>query len=621
MVDNNVNAPKISKMEEKRERKQNKVLRTLRYLYKEAWAYRKGRVIALPFYILLTVLAPLCLLFIPSLAVTYLGGESKDAAAFCLILGGILLAYIVISVVSIYMKEILIWNNTFVRLRRFLKASGMKGLTCDYAFFDNEELKRKKGQACSSLWANDTGAESVLQNFPELIIGILGLLIYLCYSGYVSLWLLLILLLMALSDFVLSLLANRWYENHATETSQIMAENYSFREISESTAKGKDIRNYSLGKLFYEIFGKRRSAYAKALDVQVRFLFLPNLSNTVFGFVRDLVGYGVLVYGVVNGRIEIASFALMVGILNGVSTYITQICQSFDTVLTGSKDTCLFLDFLDEQSQFKGEEGLKASFEWSPKIEFDDVTFTYPGTEKPILEHLNFEIKPGEKVALVGENGAGKSSIVKLLSLFYAPTSGQIRINGTDILDFDAKSYRQNISVVNQEVNLIAVDLDQFVSCEIEPDNQRVEKALREAGLYEKVQSLPKKEKSPLTKELDKDGIDLSGGQTQLLILARALYRNGSILLLDEPTSALDPIAEGKLYEKYGELTKGKTSIFISHRLSSTRFCDRILYLENGSIKEEGTHEELMALNGEYAKIFELQAHYYRESESGEEVL
>ena len=244
----------------------------------------------------------------------------------------------------------------------------------------------------------------------------------------------------------------------------------------------------------------------------------------------------------------------------------------------------------------------------------DNVSFRYPGTEKDILHNINLTIPAGERLAIVGLNGAGKTTLVSLLCGLLDPTEGRVLLNGKDICIFDRQAYYRLFSTVFQNFSLLKISLAEEISLQMEhTDRERVQLCLEKAGLLEKVCELPKGMDTHTNRDIWEDGVQLSGGQIQRLLLARALYRDAPILLLDEPTAALDPLAENELYLKYDEMTAGKTSLFISHRLASTRFCDRVLFLKNGSIAEEGTHETLMKAGGEYAALFEVQSQYYQE--------
>jgi ABC-type multidrug transport system fused ATPase/permease subunit len=236
------------------------------------------------------------------------------------------------------------------------------------------------------------------------------------------------------------------------------------------------------------------------------------------------------------------------------------------------------------------------------------------------LRNLSFKIKKGEKIAIVGNNGAGKTTLVKLLSALYQPSGGSIKINGKNIAEYNRDEYYTLISPVFQDIYLFPVSIAQNIALCEESDinNDKLSQAIRFAGLQEKIESLPDGYNTPLIKSVVDNAIELSGGEKQKLALARALYKNGLMLILDEPTATLDPIAENEIYLKYNEFSKDKTSIFISHRLASTRFCDRIFFLDDGNIAETGSHDELMAQKGKYAEIFSIQSHYYREGAANE---
>lgn len=232
-----------------------------------------------------------------------------------------------------------------------------------------------------------------------------------------------------------------------------------------------------------------------------------------------------------------------------------------------------------------------------------------------MIHNLNLKVKAGENIALVGVNGAGKTTLVKLLCGFYHPNKGQILINGREISDYPETEYRKLVGAVFQDMMVMATSVAENIACEKQEDidEQKLRQAMRLADIEEKIFSLPRKEKTSVTNFLDKDGVSFSGGELQRILLARALYKDAPLLLLDEPTSALDPLAETAVYEQYHRLSQGKTTIFISHRLASTKFCDRIIYYENGQVKEDGTHDELMKENGAYARMFEIQSQYYNE--------
>jgi len=249
----------------------------------------------------------------------------------------------------------------------------------------------------------------------------------------------------------------------------------------------------------------------------------------------------------------------------------------------------------------------------SYEFEFKNVSFKYPRAEKFALKNLNIKLNAGERLAVVGLNGAGKSTFIKLLLRLYEPTEGQILLNGVDISTYDLESYFNVFAPVFQDINLFALTFAENVSMESHDQTNLslVEEYTKNSGLEEKLNNLPNGLNTQMLKIIYDDGIDMSGGEKQKLALARALYKNSPVVVLDEPTSALDAIAESKLYQEFDKLIGGKTAVYISHRLSSTQFCNNVAMFMEGKMIEYGTHDSLMAQGGEYAKMFKIQSQYY----------
>ena len=250
-------------------------------------------------------------------------------------------------------------------------------------------------------------------------------------------------------------------------------------------------------------------------------------------------------------------------------------------------------------------------------ITLDHVTFGYKGQSKKIFEDFCLEIPAGQKVALVGINGAGKTTLVKLLCGLYKPDSGRILFNGIELNETCRNAFQRNLAVIFQDAIVMSVSIAENISCQPleDTDREKVIEVLKRANLWDRIERLPQREMTFIGKDLDDNGIQLSGGEVQRLILARALYKEAKMLILDEPTAALDAIAENEMYKMVNDLVEDHTALFISHRLSSTQFCDRILFLENGKIAEDGTHDQLMRKKGKYAEMFDIQSQYYQEGD------
>lgn len=376
---------------------------------------------------------------------------------------------------------------------------------------------------------------------------------------------------------------------------------------------GKDIRLFDLSGWLLDILHKERKVSEACADRRERAYLASNCVNAILCFLRDVCAYVFLILRIVRGSMAVSDFVWYMAIVAGCQ----QACASFleQGELLGklNQDYGRLRSFLDgwNHTFFQGTHPKSKSN--AVEIEFRHVSFQYPESSLPSLEDLNFRIRAGEKIALVGLNGAGKTTLVKLLCGLYRPTCGEILVDGRNVTEYDRESYYQMVSAVFQNTTLLPLSVARNICADPEQERNRTKlrKCLALAGILEKVDSLPQKENTSLGKGVIENAADLSGGERQKLWMARALYKEAPILILDEPTAALDPLAEQEIYEKYLEMSQGRTSLFISHRLSSTRFCDRILFLENGRITQQGSHRELLKTGGAYARLFQIQSRYY----------
>lgn len=275
-----------------------------------------------------------------------------------------------------------------------------------------------------------------------------------------------------------------------------------------------------------------------------------------------------------------------------------------------------YLDFLDiKNKKYEGTLPVEKRDDDKFMIEFENVSFHYPGSEKNVLENFSIRFNIGERLAVVGRNGSGKTTFIKLLCRLYDPTEGRILLNGIDIRKYDYKEYLSLFSVVFQDFQIPAFTLGQIVAASQEYNEERVNDAVKKAGLSSLAARMPYGNETYLTKEFDKTGVDISGGEAQKLAIARALYHDTPFVILDEPTAALDPIAEYEVYAKFDELIGTKTAVYISHRLSSCQFCNDILVIDDGKAVQRGSHEKLIGEEGLYAKLWKTQAKYYQKTQ------
>lgn len=385
--------------------------------------------------------------------------------------------------------------------------------------------------------------------------------------------------------------------------------------ISRNLSIGKDLRIYEMNKF---ISFEREETIKEFLSLYKKNEIRKNIIHFLVSIIKSLDEvflYIFLVNEVLNHGMSIADFTFATSAVRHLTGAISQIITHYTGNLEASLKVNDYREFLS--IDLKHDMNYQ-KFEYENinniEIEFKNVSYSYYMQEGSTLKNLSFKINKGEKIALVGHNGAGKTTLIKLLCGLYHPTSGEILINGVNIETIDRQVLNKIIAPVFQDSNHYALSVLENLTMQSKEkvDIEKVNKALELTQLTTKIDKLPDKLDTVITRDLDDTGIDLSGGESQKLSIARAVYKDSQLMILDEPTSALDAISEYELYNNFSKIIKDHSAIFISHRLSSTRFCDRIFYLDNGELKEVGSHDELMKKDGEYKKLFNMQAEYYK---------
>ncbi|XFA99654.1 ABC transporter ATP-binding protein [Candidatus Izemoplasma sp. B36] len=534
----------------------------------------------------------------------------------------------VLTLTTFFLEALRSWSltrytfeNTFARVAIFNNGLSEHLLKTDYINIEARNRRNIISKAYGAIMGNYYGIEMMLRQSPLMLINLCGVIVYgILIALYVPV-VLVVMLIMAITNYLLTNRANKELSGKTKQLSDEFREKYYLTKDSTNPNYGKDIRIYNVGKWFTEL-GKRLTGSRRSLTrgIESKFL-LADIVNTVFLFARDFGAYFVLLGLVVIGEIDLTTFTFFIGIVTGFTLWLNGFTSALNEMRTCNVRINDYRECISIDNEYNKKGEIHSSELRTPlTIEFDNVTFSYPEAEEPTIKNLSFKIRANEKVALVGNNGAGKTTIVKLISGLYRPESGVIKVGGYDIKKFNIIDYMSIIAAVFQDSEPFAFTIKGNIACTEDEniDDVKLKEAIKAAGLYDKVQSLDNKENTYITQVFDQSGIRLSGGETQKMMLARSLYKDSPILILDEPTAALDPIAEEELYLKYEELVKDSTSLFISHRLSSTKFCDRILLLEKGNIIEEGSHDELIKLNGEYRSIFDIQAQYYKEDNTNE---
>ena len=375
--------------------------------------------------------------------------------------------------------------------------------------------------------------------------------------------------------------------------------------------RADDIRIGHLDHFLDVQFGKAMEHFLPMYLDFARFSAITDGKNALLSLLSNFAAYLVIGARALYGVLPIGDVLLYAG-------SVTRAMSDLQTFLaTGSEFDYInsylstYEDFIAQPSMaYDGTLPIEKRDDGQYEFAFHDVSFSYPGTNIPVLEHVTLSFAVGEKTALVGRNGAGKTTLIKLLCRLYEPTSGYITLNGIDIRKYSYKEYTQACSVVFQDFHLFSLPLDENIAAGTEIDEAALQSSLAKVGLTECVQRLPQGTHTRLYNN-NGTGVDLSGGEAQRTAIARALYKDAPFVILDEPTAALDPIAEAEIYEQFSQMISGKTAVYISHRMSSCKFCDRIVVLDHGRIAEDGTHDTLLANHGIYANLYETQAQYY----------
>ena len=511
-----------------------------------------------------------------------------------------------------YFEENTFFGRTTVR-SDIVVALDMKRAMTSYPNLLDTRFRESSNQAGVAVNGDSGATESIWNTLTELLANTLGFSLYLVLLSGLNIWLAAVTTVMTVLGFLVNLRLSRWGYAHREERAKFVnALSYSTNLLLERNY-AKDIRIFGITDWVQEVWAKNLKLFRSFAEKNQRHLFWGNLLDAVLALLRNGLAYFVLVSMVLRQEITVSEFLLYFSAVSGFTAWVTGILDGVFTLHRQCLDISKVREFLDWKEPFRFESGTELP-EKPYEFRFENVSYRYPGAKEDTIKNLDLTIHSGEKLAIVGLNGAGKTTLIKLLAGFLDPNEGRVLLNGTDIREFDRRKYYELFSAVFQDFSVLPATIRENVTQSLDkPDIERLWRALELAGLSSKVKSLPSELETQVTRDVYEDGTELSGGETQRLMLARVIYRNSPVILLDEPTAALDPIAENEIYLRYNEITEGNSSVFISHRLASTRFCDRILYLEDGGIAEEGTHDELMSAGGKYAELFEVQSKYYSE--------
>lgn len=507
-----------------------------------------------------------------------------------------------------------------------------KYMTCSYEKLEDADFTAHYKEADGYLADDNHFLSEAAMHIIEIGSGALGIILYFSILIRLPKWVLAVLI----TGTIVELLISRNAENERKKRQETIGRLTRKADYMNKTAadvrSAKDIRIFGMIPWLEEKFTAVLDRFhIENTQVEKQRIRIAGIRAGISGVLEILTGILLAVF-VLQEKLSLAEYILYVGAIRSFSMWSFQFGTLMQNFYRMNGDLSRIRSFIDgeetiqsntqtqvnKQSNRSIVNTTRMKFDHVSKIEFSHVFYRYPKSDRWIVKDLSFVIEDGEKIALVGMNGAGKTTMIKLLCGLLIPTKGTIRINGVSSTDISREDYYRLFSTVFQDIHLFPASIQKNIVCSDEQiDPIRFDDAVKKSGMDQVAQKFRDGLNTLLVAEVDENAVNLSGGQVQKLMLARAIYKNAPILLLDEPTAALDPIAEKNIYLQYNEMAEGKVSVFISHRLASTVFCDRIFFMKNGIIAEEGTHEELIQKKGDYYEAFSVQSKYYQEEEEG----
>lgn len=582
----------------------------IKYMLKNWIAWDKKSLIYFFIRVPALVFQPIITAYIPKAMIDCIT-EGVTVGRLTLVVGLLSVLLVLTTWFAPFMQELLNGSARIIRMRYAVLAF-RKNLYTDYKNIESPHGREKNKRAMEFYRSYYSGSSDFLDSCNQFCVCIVGIITSLALIYKINMIMILIILATCVCEFFLLKFLNKKEKKTKNERSKIFVRFDYYYNLCRDFSAAKDIRLYgftdyfmlAVAKIIYELEAVNQKFARQNIKV--------GGTRALLNLLRELVAYVYLTYLVCSSRLSVSDFIFYFGIITGFSNWIMNAVYQYSNLERCCNDCAAFREFVESTDENDNKPDI--DFKGIESIEFQNVSFKYQSAEKSTINNMTFKVNKGENIAIVGENGAGKTTAVKLLCGLYYPTSGEILINGKSNRDFSGNSYFNLFSAVFQDYYFMPMTIAENICATSNYDKEKLFAAFEKAGISNKINGLPNKEKSYMIKDVYKDAVDFSGGEKQKLLLAKAIYKNAPVLILDEPTAALDPIAENELYLKYNEITSNKISFFISHRLSSTRFCDRILFIKGGRIAESGTHEELMALKGLYYRMYQIQSYYYKEN-------
>lgn len=586
------------------------LLSNMRYVMSNMFRYVPKMKLYIPVGIVCAPLIQYLWTFITKFVIDMITGEGGAEALLKLI--------IAVTAVQIISTTVNTWRGSkwswfiYARMKMMVEFN-RKIMTVDFQNTEDTDVmdcREKGGRAANN---NDEGIEGMMRRTVSLLENTAVAAVGIVILGTLNIYIILILTALSAVAFAAKNYANKRCKRDVWDPlATWWRRDYYMSSTTCDFAAAKDIRMFGLREWLTEKFKREKETRYKAQRLNEKiWLGCSVITNICFALSQVIVN-GWLLYKAARGEMTIGNFSFYTAASISFYTYVRNIMDSIADLLHRSRQVDDWRSFLDIDGG-DPDEGKDVPEYESYEFEFRNVSFKYPKAEKYALKNLSLTLKAGQRLAVVGLNGAGKSTFIKLLLRLYEPCEGEILLNGVNVREYSKTSYYRIFSPVFQEVNLFAFPLAENVSMKSPENTDRslAEKSLKNAGLGEKLAELPEGVDTEILKVIYDDGTDLSGGEKQKLALARALYKDAPVVVLDEPTAALDALAESRLYSDFDKLIGGKTAVYISHRLSSTQFCSEVAMFKDGEMVELGTHKELLQRDGAYAEMFKIQAQYY----------
>lgn len=590
------------------------------YFFKIAFQYRPSYVFLLLFQILLQAISPFSKIIFPTLIIEELTKVPLDQVNLSN-LTWILVLFLAVEFIIPFLMNLnwmfLLYNENMLN-KYWKKLMGDKMMQMRFYHLENPDVLDQISKAQDGLlgYGNNLGGfQALINNIISILSNFLSVVGIIYIIAQINIWLIFILIgIVGLrlwnQSQIKKLNIQQWEERK-----RMNRENEYYSSLLTDFKYGKDIRLYACKDL---LITKNKEyiedTYQYQIKINQKFKKLTIIDN-LFNMINQLLTYGYVAYYFIQSYISIAQYSLYVTSINTFISSSYSIFNSFLNIRQNTKMMSEFKKFMEIDATYQ-EGNVKINPNDPIVLEFKDVSFAYPNTTEYVLRHINYRMEGQKKISIVGENGAGKSTFIKLLMRLYDPTEGEILLNGINIKEIPIQDYYALFSVVFQDYQLIGFNLGEQITSSDTFDEEKVLQILSEVQFNHKMENLQKGLATSMLKYFDDQGIELSGGESQKIAIARALFKDGKILILDEPTSALDPLAEYEIYSQFHKMTQGKLTFYISHRLSSCRFCDEIMVLEHGEIVQLGHHDKLILdEKGKYFEMFKAQAKYYQDDQ------